>query len=514
MDVLDYGVIALYGLLVIYIGWRSARRTHAPEDLFLASRGLGFSVVGLSLFASNISSTTLIGLSGAAYESGIAVVNYEWMAGLVLLFAAFFLVPVYLRSKLRTVPEFVGQRFGSFAQKYVAALMIALSILVDTAGSLFAGALVIQVFMPGIDMMATVLALAFFAAAYTITGGLRAVMLTDALQAIILIMSSVVIAILVFAQFDFSWEQMQAVIPAENLSLVRPMDDPNMPWTGLLTGVPILGLYYWTMNHYIAQRFLAARDLPSAQRGALLAAALKLTPLFIMVLPGALAVGLYPELARGDEVYPTLIRELLPAGLKGLALAGIIAAIMSTVDSTINAASAMISYDFVGIDRQRNQSASRQLLEARLITAGLLLLAVLWAPVIDRFPGLFNYLQQMFAVAAPPVAAVILLAALRPGLGESRALAAMISGHVLALVLVVASNIGVWPLHFLETAGVVFVYSLVVMASAGTAPRRSDARVTGEVLDWRLSWSQADRGLKWGAMLILAGMVLTLIAFA
>ncbi len=506
MSAIDYGVIALYALIVVYIGWRSAQRTHDPDDLFLASRGLGFGIVGLSLFASNISSTTLIGLSGAAYESGIAVVNYEWMAGLVLLFAAFFLVPVYLRGKFKTVPEFVGQRFGSFAQKYVAALMILLSILVDTAGSLFAGALVIQVFIPGIDMMATVLALALFAGVYTITGGLRAVMLTDALQALILLMSSVVIAALVFAQFDFSWSNMRAAIPAENLSLIRPRDDPNMPWTGLLTGVPILGLYYWTMNHYIAQRFFAARDLPSAQRGALLGAALKLTPLFIMVLPGALAIEMFPDLARGDEVYPTLIRELLPAGLKGLAIAGIIAAIMSTIDSTINAASAMISYDFVGLDRQTRQSPQRRLLEARLITGGLLLLAVVWAPVIESFPGLFNYLQQMFAVAAPPVAAVILLAALKPGLGDSRALTAMISGHVLALVLALSSNYGLWPLHFLETAGVVFVFSLVVMASGGRTHILAEA-------GGRESWRQADPVLKGLSALIGLAIVVMLIAF-
>jgi SSS family solute:Na+ symporter len=507
MSGIDYAVIAFYALIVIYIGWRSARCTHDPDDLFLASRGLGFGIVGLSLFASNISSTTLIGLSGAAYESGIAVVNYEWMAGIVLLFAAFFLVPVYLRGKFKTVPEFVGQRFGPFAQKYVAALMIALSILIDTAGSLFAGALVIQVFVPGIDMMATVLALALFAGVYTISGGLRAVMLTDALQAVILIVSSCVIAVLVFAQFDFSWAVMRQTIPAENLSLIRPRDDPSMPWTGLLTGVPILGLYYWTMNHYIAQRFFAARDLPSAQWGALLAAALKLTPLFIMVLPGALAVGLYPDLARGDEVYPTLIRELLPVGLKGLALAGIIAAIMSTIDSTINAASAMISYDFVGIDKQKNQSPARRLLEARLITGALLLLAVLWAPVIEGFPGLFNYLQQMFAVAAPPVAAVIVLAALAPGLGESRAVIAMITGHILALALTVAANLGVWPLHFLETAGVVFVVSLAVMASGG----RSQTTVED---GWRGSWQESPRALKWASALIVLVVGLTVLGFA
>jgi len=463
LDWRDALIPLLYLVLVGGIGIHASRRTQTLDDLFLAGRGLGFGVIGLSLFASNISSTTLVGLAGAAYGSGIAVVNYEWMAGVVLLFAALFLVPVYLRNRCRTVPEFLGQRFGESCRRYVSAIMIALSILVDTAGSLYAGALVLQVFVPGLSLAATVVALGLFAGLYTTFGGLRAVMLTDALQALILLLGSTVIAVSLFSLFDYSWESVRAALPSERLSLIRPASDPDMPWTGLLFGVPVLGLYYWSMNHYITQRFFAARSEDQARWGAVLAALLKLTPLFIMVLPGAMAAAVFPGLERGDQVFPTLVRELLPAGLRGLVLAGLLAAIMSTIDSTLNAASAMVSYDFLRLD-DVGDDAVRRVRVARTVTLAFMLLAILWAPMIGEFPGLFAYLQQMFAVAVPPVVAVYLLGLFWRGAGRRSALATLALGHLAGVALLMASRAGLWPLHFLETAGLVTLACLLFMA--------------------------------------------------
>ena len=202
---LDGLIPFVYLVAILLVAWASSRRVRTPEDLFLAGRGLGFGVIGLSLFASNISSTTLIGLSGAAYASGIAVANYEWMAAIVMVFAAIFLIPVYLRNRCRTVPEFLGLRYSRGVRRYVSAWMIGLSVLVDTAGSLFAGALVLQVLVPGLPLWPVVIGLGLFAGLYTVVGGLRAVMITDALQALVLIAGSSVIAFMVFKQFDFSW---------------------------------------------------------------------------------------------------------------------------------------------------------------------------------------------------------------------------------------------------------------------------------------------------------------------
>jgi SSS family solute:Na+ symporter len=502
MNWLDGLIPLIYLVAIVGVAWASSRRVKTPEDLFLAGRGLGFGVIGLSLFASNISSTTLIGLSGAAYTSGIAVANYEWMAAVVMVFAAMFLIPVYLRNRCRTVPEFLGLRYSLGIRHYVSAWMIGLSVLVDTAGSLFAGALVLQVLVPGLPLWPVVVGLGLFAGLYTLVGGLRAVMITDALQAIILIAGSSVIAWMVFKEFDFSWAAATTKLPDGHLSLVRPATDPSMPWTGLVVGVPILGLYYWSMNHYISQRFFAAQSEDHARWGAILAAALKLLPLFIMVLPGAMALSLYPSLSSGDQVFPTLVRELLPTGFRGLVLAALLAAIMSTIDSTINAAAALVHYDFMSPAPNRGASRGSESIQAanparanqanrssaypghaglpraRVITLVFMIIAIAWAPAIQGFPGLFAYLQQMFAVAVPPFVVVYFL-----GLGWKRANVSsawwcLVVGHGLGLGFVVATQYNLWDLHFLETAGfttaLCLLVQLVVARVGGSAKSASE----------------------------------------
>ena len=486
---LDGLIPFVYLVAILLVAWASSRRVRTPEDLFLAGRGLGFGVIGLSLFASNISSTTLIGLSGAAYASGIAVANYEWMAAIVMVFAAIFLIPVYLRNRCRTVPEFLGLRYSKGVRRYVSAWMIGLSVLVDTAGSLFAGALVLQVLVPGLPLWPVVIGLGLFAGLYTVVGGLRAVMITDALQALVLIAGSSVIAFMVFKQFDFSWAAATAGLPDGHLSLVRPANDPSMPWTGLLVGVPILGLYYWSMNHYISQRFFAARSEDHARWGAILAAALKLLPLFIMVLPGAMALSLYPSLTSGDQVFPTLVKDLLPVGLRGLVLAALLAAIMSTIDSTINAASALVHYDFLHAEGQTKGASQAHaahgsavgqtdLPRARLLTMVFMLIAMAWAPVIQGFPGLFAYLQQMFAVAVPPFVVVYCLGLGWRGATARAAWWCLLIGHGLGIGFVVATQYELWSLHFLETAGLTTAICLVVqiLASRSSTVAKTSSR--------------------------------------
>lgn len=502
MDIhwLDSLIPLLYLVAIVYVAWASSRRVTTAEDLFLAGKGLGFGVIGLSLFASNISSTTLIGLSGAAYSSGIAVANYEWMAAVVMVFAAIFLIPVYLRNRCRTVPEFLGMRYSLGIRRYVSLWMIGLSVLVDTAGSLFAGALVLQVLIPGLPLWPVVIGLGLFAGLYTAIGGLRAVMITDALQAIVLIVGSSVIAFVVFQQFDFSWTAATANLPADHLSLVRSADDPTMPWTGLLVGVPILGLYYWSMNHYISQRFFAARSEDHARWGAILAAALKLLPLFIMVLPGAMALSLYPSLTSGDQVFPTLVKDLLPVGLRGLVLAALLAAIMSTIDSTINAASALVNYDFLNATGRAPQTETESVISrsftgqselprARLLTIIFMLIAIAWAPVIQDFPGLFAYLQQMFAVAVPPFVVVYGLGLGWKGATSSAAWWCLLIGHSLGIGFVIATQFGLWSLHFLETAGLTTAICVLVQVLASCYGSRVGTE--GVISQKTLLWSKS-----------------------
>lgn len=457
--------MAIYLIVVIVIGWRVTRRAPTADDLFLAGRSLGWGVVGLSLFASNISSTTLIGLPGAAWETGISVANYEWMAALVLVFSAFFIMPRLLRAGVTTIPEWLEQRFDGRLRRYLSAVSIALSIVLDTAGSLYAGSVVLMTFIPGLTLGWTCAAMAVFAGLYTVAGGLRAVVYTDVLQTIVLLVGSTVLCGIVLAQFDFSWTQIRDTVGAERLSLVRPLDDPAMPWLGLLIGVPVLGFYYWTMNQYVAQRILGARNVEQATKGALLAAALKLLPLGLMVLPGALAASLFVDLERGDQVFPMLIRELAPVGLAGLILAGLMAAIMSSVDSALNSASTLITVDFVR-PRRPQMSPQDQARLGRGITIGLVLFAALWAPLIDRFPGLFNYLQQGFAYVTPPLVAVFLLGRLWSGLGSHAALTAVMVGHGVSALLFVAAQLEWHDVHFTIMAGLLTIVSAVAAGMA------------------------------------------------
>jgi SSS family solute:Na+ symporter len=449
---LDWMVLAAYAVLLMVICLRTLQRNPDTDELFLAGRSLGPAVVGLSLFASNISSTTLIGLPGAAWEHGIAVANYEWMAALVLLFTSLYLLPRLIGSRITTIPELLEQRFDARLRRYLSACSLFLSIVLDTAGSLYAGAIVIMLFVPGLSLAPTIAVLALLAGLYTTAGGLRAVAYTDVLQSLVLIMGSFLLTWLVLAELEFDIPMIMHELGPERLSLLRPIDDPVLPWLGTLIGLPVMGFYYWTMNQYVAQRLLGARDTAAAAQGAMLAAVLKLLPLFIMVLPGAMAVLLIPDLERADQVFPELIARYAPPGLAGLLIAGLLAAIMSSVDSTLNSASTLIMVDFVKPARPSISSQAIARL-GRYCTLILMVIAALWAPMIDRFPGLFAYLQQTFAYVTPPLVAVFLIGVCSVRVSANAAWRGLISGHMLSLVVFIAAQLGWHAVHFTIVAG-------------------------------------------------------------
>ena len=510
LSVLDWGIIIAYLAVVLFIGVMVSRKASASgQELFLAGRSLGFIAVGMSLFASNISSTTLIGVAGAAYQSGISVAHYELMAALILIFMAVFTIPVFLRARVTTIPEYLERRFGPIACKYVSALTIFLSIFVDTAGSIYAGVLVLQTLAPGVPFVPACLGLAAFAGLYTAAGGLRAVVYTDVLQAIVLIAGAGVITYEVFANFDFSWSTAMASIPADRLSLVRPLDDPNLPWLGVIVGLPVLGFYYWGANQYIMQRVLGARSLPHARGGAMLAAGLKILPLFIMAIPGALAFALLPQLQNGDQVFPAMIVNFLPVGLVGVVIAGLLAAIMSTIDSTLNASSTLVMYDFVKAE-ERGWAPERIAFWGRVTTVALMLIAAFWPLVIRDFPGLFNYIQQVFSYAVPPIAAVFLLAIFWKRTSGAAALWTLGVGHALGAAALVwrlwAQEHGVddgLP-HFTILAGITTLFCLALgfLVSLVTT-----ARPAGDLL-----WRRADAGpasgidYRWAAVPLAAAV--------
>ncbi|NIM40418.1 MAG: sodium/solute symporter [Hydrogenophaga sp.] len=500
----DWAVVIAYLVVVLLIGaWASRGAGASGEDLFLAGRSLGCVAVGLSLFASNISSTTLIGVAGAAYSSGISVAHYELMAALVLVFMAVVTIPVFLRARVTTIPQYLERRFGPrhgpAVCRYISALTIFLSIFVDTAGSVYAGVLVLQVLVPGVPFLPACIALAVFAGLYTAAGGLRAVVYTDVLQALVLLVGAAIIGHQVFAQFDFSWAAASASVPADHLSLVRPLDDPDLPWLGVVLGLPVLGFYYWGANQYIMQRVLGARSLPHARGGALLAAALKLLPLFLMAIPAAFAFSLLPGLAQGDQVFPALIARFLPAGVAGLVVAGLIAAIMSTIDSTLNASSTLVMVDFVRAE-ERGWSPRRIVRAGRLATAAFVVIAALWPLVIRDFPGLFNYIQQVFSYAVPPVVAVLLLGMLWRRMDGRAALVALLVGHaggaavLVWRVLALRQGVDDGLPHFTIVAGLTALLCAAIAWLATVAGGRHDGEGDrpGPAIREDLLWHRAD----------------------
>ncbi|TDL76347.1 SSS family solute/sodium (Na+) symporter [Palleronia sediminis] len=513
IHLIDWLVIAGYFAVVIGIGIWVSRRTKSGEDLFLAGRALTWGIIGFSLFASNISSTTLIGLTGAAYQTGIAASAYEWMAGVPLILLAFIFAPVFLRSRITTIPEYLELRYDRKSRLYFSAITIILTIVVDTAGGLYAGAVVVRVFLPDASIWMTCVAIGLFAGLYTAGGGLRAVVLTDVLQAVVLIVGSAAMTAILFSMNDWSWATVKESVPEGQLSIVQPRSDDILPWPGLIFGVPLLGFWYWVTNQYIVQRVLGAKTLRDAQNGAILAGFLKILPMFIMVLPGAMAIGILPNLENADKVFPTLVSEVLPVGLTGLVLAGLVAAIMSSVDSTLNSASTLIVHDFVRNDK-RDLDPSTERKYGRITTIVLMLIAIAWAPLIAQAGGLWSYLQQAFSILVPPVIAVFTLGALWRGATATGAFTALLTGHAFALGTFILTQMGIWPLHFTVNIGVMTILSTVVLVVVSLMTDRKDTEQLDKTV-WRRAWidENAEDGATLSKLLIWSGLLVAAMTF-
>lgn len=476
LSLLDWVIVTVYLALVFSKGFLFYRRDADADDFFLAGRSLGWGLIGLSLFASNISSSTLIGLSGSAYKSGISISNYEWMAAPILVFGALFVFPVFLHSRLATAPEYLEKRFGRGLRSYFSILTLLGNIFIDTAGTLFAGSLVVTVLIPELSLFQAALLLGLASGIYTAFGGFRAVVVTDAVQAIVLLVGSTLLTVLALESID-SFTALREGLSPSDLSLIQPNDDPTMPWLGFLIGVPILGFYFWCTNQFIVQRVLAAKNREQALWGSLLAGFLKIFVVFVMVFPGLLGRFLFPDLASPDLVFPTMVTELLPVGARGIILAALIAAIMSSLDSTLNAAATLLTYDFVS--RSKFWGAPKRLaLLGRVFTILFMLIAIAWVPVVSGFGTLFEYLQSGLAYLFPPVAAVFVLGLFAPRVGARAALFGMVIGHMAAVsvFLVGVFTEAALP-HFLKLAGIFFALALL---TALLVSRRSSGSESAE----------------------------------
>ncbi len=401
---LDYTIVLVYFIGVVAHGVWIARKGHSTAgEYFLAGGRLPWYLIGFSLYASNMSGSSFVGLMGGAYDNGMAIYNYEWTAALLLIFFAIFILPSYLKANIYTVPEFLEHRY-SFRSKQAFSLFTLLAIMfIDTAGALYAGGLVIIQAMPFLALWQAIAVLALLAGIYTILGGLSAVVVTDTVQAILLILGGAVLFVLGLNEIG-GWGALTRQLTAEQMDLIQPADDDFLPWPGLW-GVMLLGFYYWTINQFVVQRTLGARDIDEGRKGAIFAGFLKVPNLFLMIAPGLIAIVLYPDLENSDLAFPSLAFDLLPIGLRGLIAAALIAAIMSSLDSALNAASTLVTMDFIKPARP-NISGRALVAIGRVVTGIAMVIGAIYAPAIQGFESLFEYFQSSLSYVVPPIVVV------------------------------------------------------------------------------------------------------------
>jgi solute:Na+ symporter, SSS family len=430
-----------------------------------------------------MSGASFVGLAGAGYSQGISVYSYEWMTSVILVIFIFFILPFYLRSGAFTMPEFLEKRYGRAPRMVFSTFNLVAMMVIDMAAALYAGGLVFQTLFPVIPQWVTILALALLASIYTIVGGLGAVVISDTIQAVVLLIGAIIVAVLTFAAIP-SWAAVERAAPEGGLHIILPANNPDLPWPGLLTGVIVIGTYYWTTNQVIVQRTLGARSLDHGRWGAIFAGFLKIPLLFLMILPGTMALVLYPELENPDLVFPTLAFDLLPVGMRGVVLAAVVAAITSSVDSVLNSASTLFTMDFVRTIRP-NTSQRALVAWGRFATAGALAVAVLWAPQILRFGTLYSYLQSLLSYVTPPIVAVFILGVLWRRATKQAAFVTLAT--LLPLGAVGFIFVQVWRLvniQFLYAAGISFASGLIMMTVISLLTPPPPREVTDE-----LTWS-------------------------
>src|SRR5499427_6221706 len=407
---LDLVIIGIYFLLVFSIGFYFSRKERTSEDYFLASRDIGWFFIGASLFVSNISTEHFIGLSGSGASSGLAVGHFEWLACLILLILGWVFVPFYLRSNVFTMPEFLERRFNRQSAVYLAAISIIAYIFTKISVQLYAASVVLER-VAGWKLWETAVVLVVATGIYTIAGGLAAVIYTDTVQTLILITGAVVLTVIGLIRVG-GLAHLRTMVPPNYFHMIKPASDPNFPWTGIFFGAPILGIWYWCTDQVIVQRVLSAKDEGNAKAGTIFAGFLKILPVFILVLPGLIAYGLYPDMfhvvdgrvTNGDIAYPMMIVNLLPTGLVGLMIAALLAALMGAMSSVFNSSSTMVTLDFY--KKFRPEATELQLVSfGRVATGIMVVLGLLWVPFISKLSSqLYIYLQSVQGYISPPIA--------------------------------------------------------------------------------------------------------------
>ena len=442
LERLDWIVLGIYFLALILVAvWVVLQKNKNTEDYFLAGRNVGWFVIGASIFASNIGSEHVVGLAGTGFESGTPMAHYELHAWIVLLLGWLFL-PFYIRSGAFTMPEFLEKRFDSKSRWFLSLFSLIAYVLTKVSVTIYAGGIVVSELL-GIPFWYGAIGVVVFTGIYTVIGGMKAVIYTETLQAIILILGSIIITYLGLQEVG-GWAELRNTVIAvspDHFNMWRPMSDPDFPWTGLLFGGTIVGVWYWCTDQYIVQRTLAANNIKIGRRGAIFGAYLKLLPIFIFLIPGIIAFALSiqnPEvfsIEKADRAFPMLVKTLLPVGLKGLVAGGLMAALMSSLASVFNSCSTIFTIDIYK-KLKPNESEKKLLNIGKLATTIIVILGIIWIPIMEKIGGgvMYQYLQNVQSYIAPPVAAVFILGIVWKRVNSKAAITTLMAGLVLLII--------------------------------------------------------------------------------
>jgi solute:Na+ symporter, SSS family len=528
LGVVDWIFVGLYLAVIAGISiWSIRRKKDSPEDYFLANRNLGWFVIGASILASNVGSEHVVGLAGTAANSGLVMGHYELHSWIILVLGWVF-VPFYMRSMVYTMPEFLERRYNSKSRMLLSIIQLLSYIIAKVSVTIYAGALVVTSFL-GVDFWTGAIVLVIITGIYTVLGGLHAVMYTETLQAIVLIAGSLTLMLVGLDRVG-GWDALVSALPKEKLNMFPPLSDPDFPWAGILFASPIVGLWYWCTDQHIVQRCLAGRDERQARRGTIFAAYLKLFPFFIFMIPGMIAYVLAQQgkiqLPNGDQAFPTLVKELMPVGLRGLLAGGLLAALMSSLAAVYNACSTLFTMDIY--KKYKPDAGNKELVRVGRITTGIaVVLGMIWIPIMKGISGvLYQYLQSVQSYLAPPIAAVFLLGVFSKRINAKGAYSGMVIGFIIGMIRIILELnrehlsgflLTFATINFLYFCILLFVFSVVWMVVVSLLTEKpSEAQLRGltfattvaaDKAASRASWN------KWDVILSVFVLVFILVAF-
>ncbi|MEW2922775.1 sodium:solute symporter [Muricauda sp. ANG21] len=485
LDSIDWITISIYFVVLLGIAvWVIGKKKENTEDYFLAGRNVGWFVVGASIFASNIGSEHVVGLAGAGAGDRLPMLIYEIQAWVVLILGWVFL-PFYARAGVFTMPEFLEKRFDARSRWILSVFSIVAYVLTKISVTIYAGGVVVSALL-GIDFWTGAIATVVLTGVYTILGGMRAVVYTETLQAIILIIGAAALTIIGLDEVG-GWESMKQTVTPEYLNMWRSASDPDFPWPPLLIASTITGIWYWCTDQYIVQRALTAKNIKEGRRGTIFGALLKLMPVFLFLIPGVIALTLKMrgqlEWDTPDQAFPVLMSNLLPSGLRGLVAAGLLAALMSSLASVFNSCSTLFTVDIY--KKLRPNTPEKKLVRTgQIATVIVVIIGIIWIPIMANISGvLYEYLQSVQSYIAPPITAVFLLGIFHKRINAQGAFVTLVVGFIVGALRIVLELVkgsldpdSFWfmlgDMNFLSFASWFFLFCilLILVVSYATAP--------------------------------------------